>query len=387
MRNKVIILGGGINALGIIRSFQKTDIPVITMSWYKDYGMSSRFTRSLICPNPLDKNALIDFLVDFGSQQHEKSVLFATSDLFLLAVIEEKAKLSEYYHIPVADWNILSQLLKKEHLYKLAETYKIPAPKTSVAFNFNEFKALVSTFDLPIIIKPSVNITFTKHFGEKALQIQSNADLLSVNQKMEHFAIEQEPIIIQDFIPGDIESLYTITSYANQSSEILGYSIGHKIRQYPPETGTIISGKIKHVPEILEAAKRFVEKTGFYGISNIEFKKDSRDNQYKLMEINPRTGVWNYSALACGVNLPLLTYQDILDLPFTPQANEKKTLVWLISPLDFYYSIKGYKSKGYSDYSISLNQWRKSIKGKKVDACFQWNDPMPFIKGLLMKFR
>ena len=42
-KNNVIILGGGINALGIIRSFQKTDIPVVAMSWYKDYGMSSRF--------------------------------------------------------------------------------------------------------------------------------------------------------------------------------------------------------------------------------------------------------------------------------------------------------------------------------------------------------
>lgn len=66
-KNQVVILGGGTNALGIIRSFEKTKIPVIAMSWYHDYGMSSRFCRSVLCPDPLDSKKLVDFLVNFGN--------------------------------------------------------------------------------------------------------------------------------------------------------------------------------------------------------------------------------------------------------------------------------------------------------------------------------
>lgn len=387
MNNSVVILGGGVNALGIIRSFQKTNIPVITMSWYKDYGMSSRFTKSAICPNPLDKLKLIEFLCDYGNTLEKKAVLFATSDLFLLPIIEYKHKLDKYFHIPLSEWDTISQLLKKENLYKLADKLGIPAPKSCTAYSYEEFANNVKKFDFPLLIKPSVNISFTKHFGEKALAFESVFDLEKIDAKLRTFDYSSEPIIIQDFISGNAETLYTITSYANKQNIIKGYSIGHKIRQFPPETGTIISGKVTHVPEILTHAQKFISATKFHGISNIEFKKDARDGEYKLMEINPRTGVWNLSALKCDVNLPLMAYNDSLSLPISDQYNHEKELIWMNTPMDIYYSLLGFKSKGYGKFSISFKEWLKSVKGEKVDACFKWYDPFPFIKGFFMKFR
>jgi predicted ATP-grasp superfamily ATP-dependent carboligase len=357
------------------------------MSWYKDYGMSSRFTKSAICPNPQDKEVFIDFLCEYGKKLNQKAVLFATSDLFLLPTIENKEKLEAYYHLPISDWQTVSNLLKKEYLYKLAHELGIPAPKSFTSYTYEEFKDITEKIAYPIIVKPSVNIHFTKHFGEKALIFNSKKALDNSLPTFKTFDFASEPLIVQDFIPGDVKTLYTITCYADRNKQIKGYSIGHKIRQFPPETGTIISGKVTHVDEILESAQKFIQATGFHGISNIEFKKDERDGIYKLMEINPRTGVWNLSALECGVNLPLLAYNDYHGNPVNEVYNEDKELIWMNTPMDLFYALRGYKTKGYEKFSISFKEWRKSVKGKKVDACFKWYDPMPFIKGFFMKYR
>lgn len=389
-RNKVVILGGGINAMGIVRSFEKTDIPVVVMSWYKDSAMTSRFCKSEICPNPIDKEKLVDFLIQYGEKQTSKTVLFATSDLFLMPIVEFKEKLSKYYHIPVCDWDLLSKLIEKEYLYSFVEKLGIPCPKTINVYKIDDFDVVKESLALPIIIKPSVNINFSRLLGSKAFILKTKKELDDIIQKISETNLCSEKIIAQEYIPGEPTELYTITSYANKDHEITGYSIGHKIRQFPPQTGTIVSGHVIHIEEILKHAETFIKETKFYGISNIEFKKDARDGSYKLMEINPRTGLWNLSVLESGVNLPMQAYNDVLGIPIEKEFNKNDELIWYILPIDLYYALWGNKKKGFPQYAITYKAWRKSVRKKGVkcvDALFKWYDPIPFFKGLLLKYR
>lgn len=386
--NKVVILGAGINAMGIVRSFEKTDIPVVVMSWYIDSAMTSRFCKSEICPNPFEKETLIKFLMDYGKKQSRKPVLFATSDLFLMPTVEHKDELSQYYHIPVCDWDILSKLIEKEYLYSFVEKLGIPCPKTINVYKIEDFDVVRKDLTLPVIIKPSVNINFSRLLGAKAFIIKTREEFEDIIVRIAEANLCSEKIIVQEYIPGEPTELYTITSYANKEHEITGYSIGHKIRQFPPQTGTIVSGHVVHVEEILEHAENFIKATKFYGISNIEFKKDSRDGSYKLMEINPRTGLWNLSVLESGVNLPLQAYNDVLGKPIEKEFNKKDELIWYILPIDMYYAVWGNKKKGYPEYALTYREWRKSVKGaRRVDALFKWYDPMPFFRGLMLKYR
>ena len=57
--------------------------------------------------------------------------------------------------------------------------------------------------------------------------------------------------------------------------------------------------------------KRFLESIGYRGIGSAEFKRDERDGELKLIELNPR--YWQQAALAerCGVNFPLAQYLDL----------------------------------------------------------------------------
>ena len=48
-KNAVIVLGGNINALGVVRSFEETDIPVYSFGERKNFVMRSRFCKGVVC--------------------------------------------------------------------------------------------------------------------------------------------------------------------------------------------------------------------------------------------------------------------------------------------------------------------------------------------------
>lgn len=378
INNPVVILGGNINGLGIVRSFQKTNIPVYVFIQDRDITRWSRFCKTVHCPDP-KTDSFAPFLYEFCKGFEVKPVLFATADIFLMPLIHHKKQLDEVAYTPTCEPELFDKLIEKKYLYAFAEGVGVSCPKTKNLQAEELDDKAVEGMLYPLIIKPSVNITFQKTFGQKALLVKDDKELASFIEEVNKHSYVG-PIIIQEYIPGDMTTLHTITSFVDKKHEIRGYSIGHKIRQYPAKTGTITAGLVEHVESILEMSKRFVKEVGFYGISNIEYKYDSRDGQYKLMEINPRTGLWNLSVLESGINLPLMAYRDILGQAIQDESNKEGKLIWAYTLFDLLVSLNGYKSNGEPEETLSYSQWRKSLKDyKKVDAIFKWNDPIPFI--------
>lgn len=376
--NPVVILGGNINGLGIVRSFQKTNIPVFVLINDKDFIRYSRFCKTVKCPDPKNED-FIPFLQSFCKSLPLKPVVFATSDVFLLPLIHNKKALENEALIPTCDQELFDKLIEKKYLYTFAEQVGVDCPKTKCVLAKQLDVSIGEDMRYPLIVKPSVNIVFRKVFGQKALLVSNKEELLSFIKKVAENKYE-DALIVQEYIPGDMTTLYTITSYVDKKHEIRGYSIGHKIRQYPAKTGTITAGLVEHVEDILEMSKRFVKEVGFYGISNIEYKYDQRDGSYKLMEINPRTGLWNLSVLESGINLPMMAYMDILGETIHDESNKQGRLIWAYTLFDLLTAVKGNSNKGDREDSISYKQWRNSLKGcRKVDAIFKWYDPMPSI--------
>ena len=377
-QNPVVILGGNINGLGIVRSFQKTSIPVFVLIHDKDFIRFSRFCKAFMCPDPQNEE-FIPFLKSFCRSLPAKPIVFATSDVFLMPLIHSKKDLENEALIPTCEQELFDKLIEKKYLYSFAEQVGVDCPKTK-CIQANQLNLKIEEdMRYPLIVKPSVNIIFRKVFGQKALLVNNKEELWSLIKKLDETKYD-DSLIVQEYIPGDMTTLYTITSYVDKRHEVRGYSIGHKIRQYPAKTGTITSGLVEHVEDILEMSKRFVKEVEFYGISNIEYKYDERDGKYKLMEINPRTGIWNLSVLESGINLPLMAYNDILGRAIQDEYNKEGRLIWAYTIFDLLTSVNARSNQRDGATSISYKQWRSSLKGcRKVDAIFKWYDPMPSV--------
>jgi len=373
-----VILGGFVNGYGLVRSFSKKKIPCICLDFEKNLALYSKHSKGIICPNP-STNDFIDFLMNLGEKLRSKGVFYATYDNWLIPICKNRDRLEKFFIFPMSDWETINKCVNKTELYKIAEKNKIKIPKTFFLNNIDEIQNIENQLVYPCVIKP-YNPTFFKHskIGKNVLFITSKEKLDYWVNEIKKIKLGNIALVVQEFIKGDIENLYTLTSYSNKNFEIVAYSIGHKIRQYPPDNGTIISGKLEDVPVLFESCKKLVKILGFYGISNIEFKK-GENGEFYLMEINPRPGKWTYSSTAAGLNIPHISYAEILGEEFKGVEKTKKELVWITLLDDLYFSIFEYKNQGYKDAHISFFKWIRSIKGKKIFGIYSLSDPLPGI--------
>ena len=87
---------------------------------------------------------------------------------------------------------------------------------------------------------------------------------------------------------------------------------------FPPDFGNstlTVSIPRDDVASAVASVTRLVEGIGYRGIFSAEFKLDSRDNEFKILEVNSRP--WWYIGFAahCGVDVATMAYRDALGLP------------------------------------------------------------------------
>jgi predicted ATP-grasp superfamily ATP-dependent carboligase len=112
----------------------------------------------------------------------------------------------------------------------------------------------------------------------------------------------------------------------------------------------------------------------YQGLSGIEFKLDSRDNLYKLVEVNARFGIWDGLSIKVGVDLPWVAYRDAIGLRVEPRHGVQEGVVW-VDPFRDVRSFLAYRRRG----EITLGGWVRSLRNARMVATFAWDDPLPLV--------
>ncbi len=379
--NIPVILGNSVNALGIGRSFARVNIKCVVIASEKGVANYSNNIISIYFPKLEDNEELyLTKMIDFSKKINKKGYLVATSDKYLSFLVKYQKILIEYFDIPLPDAEVVEMLGKKDSLSEFALKNGILAPKTYSINCLSEIDEVLQKLKFPWIIKPLINDGgFQKELGEKVLYI----DEKNFNDKLgclSNSSYKNKKLQIQEFISGDVTKLYTITSYANRNHDIVAYSVGYKIRQYPMKAGTITSGRVDNCKDFVEIAQNLIKKSKFTGVSNTEFKKNF-NNDYYLMEINPRPGLWNYSSTASGVNIMAIAYFDYYNSKnhgaFKPITGTKE-IVWVNILLDLKTAIIKRDNKEVSTLR-EFFKWLGSIRGRKIFAVLDFKDIKPFI--------
>ena len=379
-----IILGSSINGYGVVRSFFEKGIRTIVIDSAKGPAFFSRFAESFICGDSnVEDTSLIHILGEVYAELKlagSKGIIFPTSDKYLFFIGRNENYLREMFYIAMSDWNTVEDCTNKTLMYKKARQLGIPYPITFYCESTHEIRECMNQIPFPLLIKPEITIGFTEKLGlgKKAVVINNRQDLLKLLERMDNNGLSNTKMIVQEVIEGGADQLHTITTYSNREGKIYAYSIGHKIRQFPPDAGTIRSGKVENVDGLYQLTDKLLQGMHFHGIANTEYKYDKHNDVYKLIEINPRPGLWNYSATAAGVNLPYICFLDIIgQYHFTKTVNTENVITWYIDFRDYYEAVYKNKKLGYSDYIINTKQWKESLGKNKVKAVYNLRDPIP----------
>ena len=395
MTNSIIILvlGTGTNALGQIRCAHQAGYQCYNFvgSSIQRFSAKSKYCKKVDAPDPFkDPDVCKAFTIDFIKNLPSKPYLYFADDEWMMLVGENEKEFLEVAHIVQSPWAELVQLYDKKLLYRLAEKYDIPHPKTIEVESLRGLEHEIDNFQMPCIVKPQQTV---KQNEITEAQIQSFHRTQTFNSKDDAlnwantllWAGVDMPVVLQEFIPGDAGCLYTLTSYSDKDGNLVAGSIGHKLRQFPPTAGRITSGVLKYEEKLKVTAEKFIKTVKFHGVANTEFKYDERDGQYKLMEINARFGAWNYSTLFSDLNLMEIAINDYNGKKYDGPMfkTDKDGYIWYNFAQDFGCSVILNRNKQFKKYKLSTWQWWKSLGNKHVEGIWDWKDPKPFIFELI----
>jgi D-aspartate ligase len=309
-----------VNGLAAIRSLGRLGVPVFALAHRASaLGFRSRYSVGVVCPDPVvDEAAYVACLGELARGLDAPAPIFPTHDEFLNSIARHADELGGRFLHPFPDWELLEKIQDKAWQLAQAERLGIPVPRT--------VEEPVDDLVFPVLVKPRDPVGFRREFGRQAFRCESPEALAADFERARPY----RPLV-QEFVPGGDEELYSLGSYLDAGGEALGLFSGRKLLQMPPGVGTCRIGEAVWVDEVVEQGLALLRGIGFRGLSQVEFKRDARDGRYKLMEINPRLWQWHGLAAAAGVDLTRIAYLDLIGQPPAPVRMNGRPRRWAIT--------------------------------------------------------
>ena len=358
-----VVVGSGLNALGIIRSLAPAKIRVLLICSERDAAIHTRHAKKQFIEDTAD-TPLIDALRAIGQQLQNKPVLFLTEEKSVLTVSERRAEVLPYFRITLPEHEQLAALMHKQSFQSLAKQLGCHIPQAVQIRSEADLRALI-TLRFPCVLKPSL-----KDYGygarfKKAYVVQS-ADEASM--LFREIAPVLSDLIVQEWIEGSDSDIYFCLQYIGANQETVAAFSGRKIRSWPPRVGGTASctSAPEHHDELTSMTEQFFRQVGFTGMGSMEYKRDARDGRFYMIEPTVgRTDFQEEVATINGTNIPLAAYCHELGLepPYCTTLSTPR--IWREPITD--------------RWSAELQPEIPLPKGTTVDAYWRSNDAMPWI--------
>jgi D-aspartate ligase len=381
-RHENVVLSGihNVNALGVLRGLRRKGIPAILLD-VDSHSMvrySRLVSRRFPCPDPNDsETGFVDALIELGRSLDHRPVFIPTGDAEIMALSRHKDTLLPYYRMPVASFDTIDLLVNKKRFFQDVIRRNIPCPKTFFPETVDEMRKMAADIGYPLIVKSAYSHQFIREFHKKVFVIHSPSALETAIGLLNG---AHRDYFLQEIIPGN--TLYLFYSYFNRRSVPLGICGYDKVRQFPKDfgIGTICRSMNRSQP--IHAGVEYLQKIGYHGLAEPEFKLDPRDGRYKLIEINTRAVTMTLLAEACGVHVEYLAYLDLINGNVEPLGPATEGILWIDEINELHYQLSRIRRGLFSFSELSV-----ILKGKRVYAAAAWDDPVPLLIGLARFFK
>jgi len=371
-----VVLNLSRNGLGVIRSLGTRGIPVFGADRSLNRpGARSRYCQAFRCPDPSqDEKGLLAFLQELGGKLGQKAVVFPTSDDYVRFLSKYRLELADLFSPALASAQAIDLTVDKRRTYEAARRLGIPTPAFGFAQDQASLKNLSEQMPYPALIKPVMSQAGPRPIAGKVVQVESADELLNFYH---HLDAPWPSVLVQEMIPGGDDALWTLGAYLDANIRPLAIFCGRKLRQFPPHFGTCSLGECRWDLEVVKSGLRLLKGIDYSGPTQVEFKLDPRDGQFKLIEINARTWLWHSLATDGKVDLAYVAYLDLASLPVDRYVLGQPEARWLSLIADVS-SARRYVRRG----ELAWGAWLRSLRGVRKLDILSLRDPLPFITTL-----
>lgn len=294
--HKFIICGGdGLNPLGIIRSLGKEGIYSYVISKKLREGRpiiaTSKYVKQVLYAESAE--GVIDTLINVFGGEINKPFVFLTDEgnAELLDRRYDDIK-GKFHFFDAGRKGRLTELNDKSVQCQLASSCGFTVPK----FEILEKGSLPVALDYPVITK-----TLSPNEGQWKKDMfvcHDESALLDAFEK-----IEASRLIIEEYIEGLHE--YDLKGISIDGGREVCFTYAKIWNSKTESFSSIMHYEPCHDTVLKERIQALMKKASYSGIFDIEFIQDSSGELF-FLEVNWRTGMYNYNHTLNGFNIPCL---------------------------------------------------------------------------------
>lgn len=384
VRAPAIVLGRGFTGLGALRSLALAGIDTWVACPADDLATRSRWYRRLPGPTPWDGSIDADAREHLLALPFEQAVLVPGADdaALWLAGIAADAALSARFRTSSSTRETLAILQDKDRFAGYLAGSGIPHPRTFAIGERGDIAAIpIERLDR-VFLKPVDSQRFNREFGLKGIWVSDRRQLEDAWNRLD---AQGFALVAQEYVPGGADDHYFIDGFRDRHGTITGLFCRRRLRIFPPDFGN--SSYCRSIPcdevsDAIDSLRTLLSRLQYRGIFSAEFKRDARNGQFKLLEVNTRAWWYVEFAARCGVNVCRMAWEDANDLPVGSVTSGYRLGAGCVNLQGDILSVLAQRRTGGIPLRRALRQWA----GARFHV-FRIRDPWPGLFLLLQTLR
>jgi len=370
-----VVFGGTSSALGVARALGRRGISTILLargnrlSVERVVAATSRYPSAVLGWPSADDEVQARYLFDVARKYGLRNwALIPTGDDDAAMLARNAETLSAAYRVVSSPWSAVEQAYDKRLTYRLAAEVGVAHPWTFYPVDAGEVEQLECAF--PVILKPAVKRGYNRFTHAKAWRVENRQQLL--RQYREAWSLTDAALImVQELIPGGGEAQFSFAALC-RDGQVLASVVARRTRQFPVDFG-LNSTFVQTVeePGVEIAARRLLAALRYSGPVEVEFKRDPRSGEFKVLDINPRLWAWHTLGARAGVDFSYLLWRLAQGQPIAG-CRGRSGVAW-INPV-------GDACAGLAEMRrgrLRLRDYARSLWGMPLEqATFALDDPL-----------
>ena len=368
----ILVGADTVNAISILRSLARAGVDVHLLCRSRALPARSRYGHRIpLSAGGSGRDAWAGYLLGSESDHLRGAVLLACNDDGIEVLLEHREALERKFVLDSSDPVAQRRMLDKLATYRAAAEAGVPTPRFWPAGSLEEVRAHESEYVYPLMLKPLYSHQFKQVLDGKYLMARDFGELLTAYDRLVGHGLD---VVLLEMIPGPDDLLCSYYTYLDDDGAPLLHFTKRIIRRYPEHEGFGCYHVTDWNPEVRDLGLRLFRHVGLKGVANVEFKRDSRDGELKLIECNARFTAANGLLTASGYDLGLFVYSRLAGLAPPPLAQREYVRgrrLWY--PAADFFAFRELRRQGRLD----LAAWLRSICHRQVLPYFEWDDPVP----------
>ena len=312
------------HSLGIVRQLGRLGAHVEVLAASRNsLACRSRYCRGVVHAGARTVEAMVAAILNVV-RNGRFDLVIPVSSAMTRALAKRRAEILPFAQMELADSAAIEMASDKFAVTQLAERLGVPVPRTTPASHALRY---ADELRFPVVVKPRTEapgrapVRYAQSPGELR-------DILLASRTSNSLTAAAD-FLIQEFIPG-----FGCGFFATYQRGTCRRAFMHRrVREYPASGGVSSCAESFHDPKLERYGRQILDALKWHGVAMVEFRRDSRDGDYKLIEVNPKFWGSLDLALAAGADFPGDLCRMALgqELAFTDDYRRRLRFHWPLS--------------------------------------------------------